>query len=156
MTREVRITRVFQAPRELVFKAWLEPDQVAAWFAPEQCEVPRESVDIDPRAGGRIQFSMIDSESGAVIPVRFEIAEIVEPELLVLESEPVPEWGLPNTMVTRVEFEVHREGTRLTVTQGPHTDEMLREAEAGWRGSLDKLERLVESGEGGIRTRDGA
>jgi uncharacterized protein YndB with AHSA1/START domain len=142
--REVRVARVFRAPRELVFNAWIDPDQVAAWWAPEGCEVPRESVDIDPRAGGRIYFSIVDPARVAAVPVRFDIIEIAVPELLVFASKAMPEVGLL-AMITRVEFENAADGTRVTVTQGPHTDEMQPEAHTGWLGSLDKLERFLGS-----------
>jgi uncharacterized protein YndB with AHSA1/START domain len=141
--REVRITRLFQASRDRVFSAFVEPDQIAAWWAPENCEVPRETVEVEARPGGRIRFSMVELGGGAVYPVRFEIAQISVPELLELVSEPQPELGLPNRMLTRVVFEPHGDGTRVTITQGPHTDEMEDEAELGWQGALDKLERLV-------------
>ncbi|HEX4280556.1 MAG TPA: SRPBCC domain-containing protein [Solirubrobacteraceae bacterium] len=140
----VRIARVFTAPREVVFNAWIDPDQVAAWWAPEGCEVPRETVDIDARAGGRIHFSIVDRARVSSVPVRFEIVEIAVPELLVFASEAMPEVGLL-AMVTRVVFEDAGEGTRVTVTQGPHTDEMQTEAQAGWLGALEKLERLLGS-----------
>ena len=156
MSGEVRVSRVFRAPRELVFRAFTDPDQIAVWWAPEGCEVPRESVDIVPSVGGRIHFSIVDSTSGEAVPVRFDIEEFSEPELLVFSSEPQPEFELPNRMITRVELDVHDDGTRVTVVQGPHTDEMRDRADAGWSGALHKLERLLESGEGGIRTRDGA
>jgi uncharacterized protein YndB with AHSA1/START domain len=143
VTDEVRISRVFAAPRELVFNAWIDPDQIAVWCAPEGCEVPRETVDIDPRPGGRIHFSMVDAASGDVIPVRFEVLEISRPELLVLASDPQPEFGLPHRMLTRVVFEADGGATRLTLTQGPHTDDMRREADRGWASALDKLEACL-------------
>jgi hypothetical protein len=46
-------------------------------------------------------------------------------------------------MMTRVVFEVDQDGTRVTVTQGPHTDEIRDRASGGWGGSLDRLERLL-------------
>ena len=141
--REVRITRLFRAPRELVFKAWIDPDQVAAWWAPEACEIPRETVEIEPRAGGRIHFSMVELVGGAVYPVRFNIVDISEPELLVLASDPQPEIGLLYPMITRAVFEAEADGTLVTVTQGPHTAESETGATVGWLGSLDKLEKLV-------------
>ncbi len=143
--RDVRITRLFRAPRELVFKAWIDPDQVAAWWAPEECEIPRETVEIEPHVGGRIHFSMVELDGGAVYPVRFKIVEISEPELLVLASDPEPEIGLLHPMITRAVFEAEGEGTLVTVTQGPHTKEVQDRAAAGWLGSLDKLERLLRS-----------
>jgi uncharacterized protein YndB with AHSA1/START domain len=140
---EVRITRVFRAPRELVFDAWIDPDQVAAWWGPEPYEIPRESVEIEPRNGGRIYFDMVDPTDGVVYPVRFEFVDISVPAVLVLSSAPQPELGLPFAMMTRVVFEVDRDGTRVTVTQGPHTEEMRHPASGGWGGSLDRLERLL-------------
>lgn len=142
---EVRITRLFRAPRELVFKAWIDPDQVAAWWAPEEYEIPRETVEIEPHVGGRINFSMFELAGGAVYPVRFKIVEISEPELLVLTSDPQPEIGLVYPMITRAVFEPEGDGTLLTVTQGPHTEHTQDGATAGWQGCLDKLERLLGS-----------
>lgn len=141
--REVRITRRFEAPRELVFKAWLDPDQVAAWWAPEECVVPRETVEIEPHSGGRIHFSMINRRSGTVYPVRFTIIELSEPELLVLASEPQPEIGLVHPMITRAVFAAEGADTLLTVTQGPHTEATHDGANAGWTQCLDKLELLL-------------
>src|SRR4051794_30877947 len=51
--REVVITRVFDAPREEVFRAWTDPAEVAAWYGPSHFSAPRERVNIDLRVGGR-------------------------------------------------------------------------------------------------------
>jgi uncharacterized protein YndB with AHSA1/START domain len=141
--REVRVTRLLQAPPELVFKAWIDPDQITAWWAPNQCEIPRETVEIEPQVGGRIQFSMVERAGGAVYPVRFQIVEISEPELLVLASDPMPDIGLLYPMITRAVFEAKGEDTLVTITQSPHTEETQGGATAGWTECLDKLERLV-------------
>ena len=141
--REVRITRLLRAPRELVFNAWIDPDQIASWWAPNQCEIPRETVEIEPHVGGRIHFSMVKRQSGTVYPVRFEIVEISEPELLVLASDPMPDIGLVHPMITRAVFETEGDGTLVTVTQSPHTEETQDGATAGWTESLDKLETFL-------------
>ena len=47
--QEVLITRIFDAPRDQVFKAWTDPDEVAAWYGPEHMDVPRETVRITDR-----------------------------------------------------------------------------------------------------------
>jgi uncharacterized protein YndB with AHSA1/START domain len=86
---------------------------------------------------------MVNRQSGTVYPVRFTIVEISEPELLVLASEPQPEIGLVHPMITRAVFAREGEGTLLTVTQGPHSEETQNGANAGWTECLDKLERLV-------------
>jgi uncharacterized protein YndB with AHSA1/START domain len=143
--REVRIARTIGGPRELVFRAFVDPDQVAEWWAPDGFEVPRESVAVEPGVGGHIHFTMAQSGGGPEYPVRFEIVEFVEPELLVFTSPAMPEVGILVPTRTRVTFEADGDSTRVTVTQGPHTDEMARSAEAGWQGSFDKLDALFSS-----------
>ena len=141
--REVRITRTFDAPRELVFRAWLDPDQLAEWLAPAGLEVPRPSLVVDARVGGRIEYSMVDPSSGEEDPVLFEIGQISEPELLLLESPPRPEFGFPERMTTRIVFEQDGDRTTITIPQGPHTGETAPDAQAGWTSILEKLEALL-------------
>ena len=102
---EVLITRIFDAPRERVFRAWTDPDEVAAWFGPEHFETPRDRVRIDLRVGGRYELTMVRRDSGGEFPVGYDIVELVEPELLVLRSDPMPEMGMPEPTITRVEFQ---------------------------------------------------
>ncbi len=49
--REIVITRIFNAPRELVFKAWTDPEQVAQWWGPKGFTT--RVVDLDLRSGGQ-------------------------------------------------------------------------------------------------------
>ena len=56
--QEVLITRIFEAPRERVFRAWTDPDEVAAWYGPEHFDTPRERIRIDLRVGGRYELTM--------------------------------------------------------------------------------------------------
>src|SRR3954453_19127452 len=56
--QQILITRVFDAPRELVFQAWTDPGHVAQWFGPEGFDTPRESVTVDLRVGGRYQLGV--------------------------------------------------------------------------------------------------
>jgi len=153
--QEVVITRVFDAPRELVFRAWTDPDYIAKWWGPEGFDTPRESVNVDLRVGGRFDLVMVVASAeiaagmrvdvGAEFVDRSEIVELVEPELLVLSLEAQPDIGLPVPTVTRIEFHEDGEGTRLKLTGGPYTPMMKPNAEAGWSGSFDKLERLLPS-----------
>jgi hypothetical protein len=79
--QQVLITRIFDAPREQVFAAWTDPDQVAAWYGPQHFDTPRETVLIEPRVGGRYELTMVEHGTGREHPVRYEIVELVEPEL---------------------------------------------------------------------------
>jgi uncharacterized protein YndB with AHSA1/START domain len=137
--QEVLITRIFEAPRERVFKAWTDPDEVAAWYGPEQCDTPRESVNIDLRVGGRYELTMVQRDSGAEFPLRYEIVELVEPELIVLRSEPMPEMGMHEPTFARIEFHDHGDKTRMTLVDGPYPASGRGHAEAGYDAAFDKL-----------------
>jgi len=139
----ILITRIFEAARERVFAAWTDPDQVAAWYGPEQFDTPREKVHIELRVGGRWELTMVQRGTGAEYPVRYEIVELVEPELIVLRCGPMPEIGLPEGTVTRVEFHDHGDKTRMTLSDGPYPGEGRGHAQAGWDAAFGKLAALV-------------
>jgi uncharacterized protein YndB with AHSA1/START domain len=139
----VLITHIFDAPRERVFAAWTDPAQVSAWFGPEQWDTPPDKVHIEPRIGGRYELTMVQRESGAEHPLKFEIVELVEPELIVLRCGPMPEIGLPNGTVTRVELHAHGEKTRMTLSDGPYPTEMRGGTETGWHAAIAKLAALL-------------
>ncbi len=142
------IERVFDAPRELVWKAFTDPDQIAQWFGPVGYHVPRESVSVDARVGGHQRLTMVpDSEDyppGG--PVDITVDEVVEPSLLVghedITGEMVEFFGSERI---GLRIELHDEGgkTRLVLHQGPYGGHILGNAEEGWRGSFTKLDRLL-------------
>jgi uncharacterized protein YndB with AHSA1/START domain len=135
-TQQILITRIFDAPRELVFQAWTDPDHVAEWFGPEG--VNAQDVVIDLRVGGRYELRM------GQFPVRYEIAELDPPRLLVLKCEPIPEVGIHEGTITRVELYDHGSKTRMTMSDGPYTEP--GHAEAGWQAAFNKLEAHVAKG----------
>jgi uncharacterized protein YndB with AHSA1/START domain len=135
--QDVLITRIFDAPREQVFKAWTDPDEVVAWYGPAQMEVARDSVRIDARVGGRWELTMVPRGGGAGFAIGYEILELVEPELLVMRSDPMP--GQPDGMVVRVELHNHGTKTRMTLSDGPFPAAGRGPAEAGYHAALDKL-----------------
>ena len=63
----------------------------------------------------------------------------------MLRHEPMPEYGLVDPIVTRVEFHAHDGGTRLEITSGPYSAEMGPMAELGWGQQLDELGRLLSA-----------
>ena len=135
--QDVLITRIFDTPREQVFKAWTDPDEVAAWYGPAHMEVSRESVHIDARVGGRWEVTMVPRGGGEGFAIGYEIIELVEPELLVMRSDPMP--GQPDGTVVRVELHDHGPKTRMTLSDGPFPVAGRPHAEAGYEGALDKL-----------------
>jgi uncharacterized protein YndB with AHSA1/START domain len=139
--QQVLITRIFDAPRDVVFRAWTDPDHVAQWFGPDGFDTPREAVEIDLRVGGRFELTMVGRDSGARHAVRYEIVELDPPRLLVLKSEPIPEVGIHSATFTRVELHDHGDKTRMSLTDGPYTE--ATHAEAGWHGAFAKLDALL-------------
>ena len=141
--QNVLITHIFDAPRERVFKAWTDPDEVAAWYGPEHLDTPRERIHIDLRIGGRYELTMVQRGSEGEFALGYEIVELVEPELIVLRSDPMPEMGMLEPTVLRVEFHDHGAKTRMTLSEGPYPAAGLGHAEAGYNAAFDKLATLV-------------
>jgi uncharacterized protein YndB with AHSA1/START domain len=135
---QILITRIFDAPRAEVFRAWTDPEEVARWFGPEHFDTPRDRVRIDLRVGGRYELTMVQRDSGAEFAVGYEIVALSEPELLVLRSDPVPAVGMHEPTVVRIELHDHGAKTRMTLSDGPYPAGMGH-AEAGWIAAFDKL-----------------
>lgn len=145
-SQELVITRLFDAPRELVYRAFTDPDQLAAWFGPVGYSVPRDSVDIDVRVGGHQRFTMVgDADPSQQSPVSAAFTEVIENELLVGSEEwdGVPGLQPGGTMNMRIEFHDADGKTRLVIRQGPYTPQMEAMAREGWTSSFGKLDALL-------------
>jgi uncharacterized protein YndB with AHSA1/START domain len=140
------LSHLFGVSRDLVFTSWADPDQVAKWWGPVGFNSPRNTIDIDLRSGGRFDLLMVDDASRFECWIRQEVLELVEPELLVLRCEPIPEIGRGASTVTRVKLHDANGATLLTINSGPHEAGSLTTVEAGWKSSLDRLEALLLSG----------
>jgi uncharacterized protein YndB with AHSA1/START domain len=142
MEPELVITRVFKAPRGLLFRAWTEPGQVAQWWGPHGftnlvCE-------LDARPGGAIRIHMRGPD-GTVYPMTGVYREIVEPERLAFASAALDEAGHPLfEVLNTVAFVEHGGETTLTtrarvVTSTAGAAPYLAGMEAGWTQSLERL-----------------
>ncbi len=153
--RELVLTRVFDAPRELVFKAWTDPKHVAQWWGPHGFTNP--VCELDVRPGGAIRIHMRGPD-GTVYPMTGVYQEIVEPTRLVFTSAALDEEGNPLFEVLHtVTFAEQGSKTTLTVKArvvkstaeaAPYLDGM----EAGWTQSLERLETHLR-GKGTMATR---
>jgi uncharacterized protein YndB with AHSA1/START domain len=145
---ELAISRVFDAPRELVYQAFVDPDQLAQWFGPVGFVVPRDTVAVDARVGGYQRFVMISADDDSVrSPVDATFTEVVENELLVGQQrvQGIPGFeGMTATMTLRVEFHDEPGGkTRLELRQGPFTEQLRAGSRDGWMSSFTKLDDLL-------------
>jgi uncharacterized protein YndB with AHSA1/START domain len=84
------IVRVFDAPRERVWKEWTEPEAFADWFGGSEAEVPVSTVSMDVREGGRWRATMFADPGRREIQWKGEYREVVEPERLVLTLSDQP------------------------------------------------------------------
>jgi uncharacterized protein YndB with AHSA1/START domain len=137
--QEITITRVFDAPRELVWKAWTEPDRLRRWWGPRGWSTPPANVTVDVRPGGEFRVTSVSDEDGSEMPSTGVFREVVEPERLVLEEPAEGSWH--DGAVSVVTFTDLGDGrTELVLRSTIHTtDEMRAAAEAGIAGSLDRL-----------------
>jgi uncharacterized protein YndB with AHSA1/START domain len=144
--REVTITRVFDAPRALVFKAWTDPQHLAQWWGPHGFTNP--VCEFDARVGGALRIHMRGPD-GAVYPMKGVIREIVAPEWLVFSSVAVDAAGKHLLEgLTTVTFAEQNGRTTMTMhTCAVAVAEIgvgyLQGMEAGWRQSIDRLEGLL-------------
>jgi uncharacterized protein YndB with AHSA1/START domain len=93
--------------------------------------------------GGRYELTMVQRQGGREMTIGYEIVELVEPELIVLRSDPMPEAGMHEGTVVRVELHDHGSKTRMTLTDGPLPPESRDHAAAGWSAAFEKLGSLV-------------
>lgn len=162
--REFVITRIFDAPRELVFEVWTEPKHMAQWWGPRT--VTNSVCEMDVRPGGAYRIVMRGPD-GAEYPVKGVYREVVKPERLVMTmdcSEHPDEWQdlvKPNRqkgernpageMLSTVTFEELDGKTKVTVrtrfNSAAIRDSMLKMGMTeGWSQSLDRLEELLATG----------
>lgn len=139
------MTREFDAPRERVFDAWMDPDQLTKWFGPAGVDSPRETIVIDPRVGGVWQVVMTWTEGDETKegPIDAVITELNPPALLVASAKSGEE-SSSDELEMRLEFEDLDGRTRLVMTQGPfESEEWVDMTREGWGTSFDKLDGLL-------------
>ena len=144
------ITRVFDAPWRLAFKAWTDPEQVVRWWGPKAFTTPFCKIDLRP--GGVFHYCMRSPE-GRDFWGKGIYREIVEPERIVFtdffadeEGTPGPatHYGMspdwPAELLVTVTFAEHEDKTKLTlqhvgIPSGAEGDS----CDAGWTESLERL-----------------
>jgi uncharacterized protein YndB with AHSA1/START domain len=143
---QILITREFDAPRELVFKAWTTPELVARWWAGEHGKVT--SIEIDLRVGGTWRYVMEASEGGFEVGFHGEYHEIVPDERLVNTEvfEGMPDAAALDTL-TLTEKDARTQMSLLVQHScQEHRDAHINSGmEDGMQESMDALERVAVS-----------
>lgn len=137
------ITRVLDAPQALVWAAWTEPEQFAAWFGPEHFHTPVETVEIDLRPGGVFRSTMVGPD-GTEHPGNGTLVEVVPEERFSFTEDRIahPMMERQHTVVSFNDLGDGRTELVIDVTM-LCVDELIPMADAGWAGTLDKLEALL-------------
>jgi uncharacterized protein YndB with AHSA1/START domain len=137
--RDLTYTRVFDAPRDLVFRCMLEPEHLTRFWGPAGVSTPLETIKVDARPGGVFETVMVNDSDGSEYPTRAVFVEIVEPERIVWTE---PGSGVTTTSTfrdlggTRTELEIRQ----ANAPEGYHSPE----ARAGFATSLDRFAAYLE------------
>jgi len=142
MRREVTTTRMIDAPRDLVFKVWIDPEHLKNWWGPTGFTNP--VCELDARPGGAMRIHM-RAPNGVVYPMTGVVLEIAEPERLVFTSAALDKDGHAmfenlNTVTfaeqgARTKVTVHTKVMKATPEAAPH----LAGMEEGWKLTLERL-----------------
>ena len=143
------ITRIFDAPRAVVYRAFTHPDQFAAWWGPIGNALPRDEIDFDVRPGGHQRWIEVFPDDPHVrVHGRIDLAEVVDGELLDgimhIGGQLVGDFQPFETRM-RLEFHDEPDGrTRLEVSQWLAED-LVSPTDNGWGEAFGKLDALLAS-----------
>jgi uncharacterized protein YndB with AHSA1/START domain len=155
--QELVITRIFVAPRDLVFKAWTEPERMKRWFGPKGFTLPFCKIDLRP--GGAYHYCMRSPE-GKDYWGTGVYREIVKPERIVCTDNFADEKGKtvsprqygmspdwPEEALITATFNEHSRKTQFTLRHAPLKPGPERDmCQQGWNESLDKLDDYLAKG----------
>jgi uncharacterized protein YndB with AHSA1/START domain len=131
---ELRFTRVFDAPRELVFRCLIEPEHLTHFWGPAGTSAPLAQIKVDPRPGGVFETVMISDADGSQYPTRAVYVEVTEPERLAwTETHSGMTVTATFTDLGGGRTEVHIHQTRVPAAF------RTPQAQAGFLTSLDRL-----------------
>jgi uncharacterized protein YndB with AHSA1/START domain len=152
----LQVRRTFQAPRERVFQAWIDPEMLRQWLHGPVGSSPY--AEVDARVGGEFRIAMtsrgakflskvLRDPTGELVYMVGRYVEVSPPERLVFtvgwEDFPTVHVERDATLVT-VEFNETDEGTEVVLTHERQPSRRIRSFHHfGWKGSLRNLDRLL-------------
>lgn len=145
--RSLTVSRAFNAPRDLVFKAWSTAEHLKHWFCPQGYTVP--ACEVEFRPGGKFDLCMRAQDGSMEHWIRGHFVEVLPHSRLVVDMTVETTSGVQLfNALTTVGFETVCGGTEMTVTQrytliDPAAGQFTQGAEQGWAQTLDRLEKEV-------------
>jgi len=142
---EIDLHRHFFAPRELVYKAFTNEDQLAVWYGPLGFWVLRDSVSVDAKVGGHRRLTMTTYDGLMRSSIDATFTEVIENQLLVGYEivTGLPKFEGVDRFTFSYAFKDEGDGTRLELRHGPYSIEMETLAREGWLQSFTKLDTLL-------------
>jgi uncharacterized protein YndB with AHSA1/START domain len=150
--KELTLNRTFEAPQDLVWKIWTDPQMVAQWWGPQGVTNPTCEWDAKPE--GKINIVMLAGEelgamAGQEWPMTGEFEEVDEPDKLVFRANAIVDNKPVLETRTTVTFKEENGKTNMTVHivvthTTPEAVGPLQGMEMGWNQQLDKLTKFVE------------
>jgi uncharacterized protein YndB with AHSA1/START domain len=137
---ELNLTRIFDAPRDIVFRCMVTPEHLAHFWGPAGVSAPLEHIRVDARPGGVFETLMVNDADGSTYPTKAVYVEVAAPERLA--------WTETGSgMTTTATFADLGDGrTEVRIRQTNVPDAMLsKDAQAGFRTSLDKFAAYLAS-----------
>ncbi len=146
MAEGITITRVFDAPRERLWREWIEPERFADWFGGGDAEIPLSSVAMDVRPGGSWRATMYAGSERREIRWKGAYEEVVEPERLVFTVSDQP--GDDDfELVTVVLTDLGDGRTEMLFQQsGRMSPEEYERAGQGWSTFFDRIDEHLARG----------
>jgi uncharacterized protein YndB with AHSA1/START domain len=142
----ITITRVFDAPRERVWREWTEPEAFADWFGAANGEVPLATISMDVRPGGSLRFTMFAGPERREIKWTGVYREVVAPERLVFTISDQPDDERYELIVVMLTDLGDGRTEMLLEQHGLMSPEEYKRAGSGWSTFLDRLdERVAQS-----------
>ena len=146
MTDGIEITRVFDAPRERVWREWTEPERFADWFGGAEADVPVATVSMDVRECGAWRATMFFGPDRRESQWHGEYREVVPPERLVLTFSDEPDADRFE-LVTVVLTDLGDDRTEMHFEQrGEMPPERYEAAGKGWGKFFDRMAERLASG----------
>jgi uncharacterized protein YndB with AHSA1/START domain len=139
----ITITRVFEAPRERLWREWTEPERFADWFGGPESDVPLTSVSMDVRPGGALRATMFAGPDRREIQWKGEYREVVEPERLVFTLSDQPAEELYELVIVVLTDLGDGRTEMLFEQRGRMSAEQYKRAGEGWSSFFDRMEEYL-------------
>ncbi|WP_353125212.1 SRPBCC family protein [Parapedobacter pyrenivorans] len=152
--KELLITHLFDAPQEIVFRAWTDPEKLKVWYAPDGCTIEYRHIEVSP--GGSFHSCVHDPIYGDCW-ITGKYLEVSAPDKLVFTMVLSNEHGndvasadagkpedWPERLITTVTFEPIKQQTKVTIHQTVLEEEAKKTgAYQSWLKMFDKLSQLL-------------